>query len=234
MVLVRNVMARIFPAVLADRLAPAATAMSVRSGRILLSLGSSSDSVYIVARGRVQVTLYSVGGREVILRDLADDTLFGEIAVLDGAPRSASVVALTDCQLIAIDAAAFRSAVSEIPEAALWLARRLAGQIRALTERVFELNALSVRSRLHCELLRMCAADPGEAEAQIDPAPTHAAMAARIGTHREAVTRELRYLAQQGIIRQNRRSIAVTNVPALARLVRLAVGDEAPETPTPQ
>ncbi|MHA6720341.1 Crp/Fnr family transcriptional regulator [Sphingomonas sp. RS6] len=230
-VVARDVMARIFPAVLADRLAPAAGVMTAKGGRILLSVGSTSDSVYIVARGRVQVTLYSIGGREVILRDLGEDAMFGEIAVLDGAPRSASVVALTDCQLVAIDAAAFRSAVSEIPEAALWLARRLAGQIRALTERVFELNALPVRSRLHCELLRMCVADAAGAEAKIDPAPTHAAIAARIGTHREAVTRELRYLAQQGMIRQDRRSITVTDPPALALLVQHAVGDDAPEAP---
>ena len=58
----------------------------------------------------------------------------------------------------------------------------------------------------------------------IDPAPTHAELASRIGTHREAVTRELRFLAEHGIIRQHRRRLTVADMPGLARLVRLAAG----------
>ncbi|HEY0013157.1 MAG TPA: Crp/Fnr family transcriptional regulator [Allosphingosinicella sp.] len=214
------------PKPLAARLWAAATTMSARSGKALVSLGAHSDSVYLVLKGHVRVTLYSLGGREVILRSLGEGALFGELAAIDGQPRSATIVALSNCTLAVIDAAAFREAVTADPESALWLARRLAAQVRDLTERVFELNALRVSSRLHCELLRLCSdAAGGEAtHVTIDPAPTHADLAARIGTHREAVTREMGDLAERGILSQERRRITVPDTRALARLVEMVVG----------
>jgi CRP-like cAMP-binding protein len=215
------------PKPLAERLWAAATTMSARNGKALVSLGAHSDSVYIVLKGRVRVTLYSLAGREVILRSLGEGALFGELAAIDGQPRSATIVALSSCTLAAIDAAAFRDAVAADPESTLWLARRLAAQVRDLTERVFELNALRVSSRLHCELLRLCAEAGGETDVLIDPAPTHADLAARIGTHREAVTREMGDLADRGILTQERRRITVPDTRALARLVEMVVGGTA-------
>jgi len=116
--------------------------------------------------------------------------------------------------------------VSGDPDAALWLARRLTAQIRDLTERVFELNVLRVSSRLHCELLRRCAAVTDSATSvSLQPSPTHAELAACIGTHREAVTREMGYLAERGIIEQTRRCIVVHDTRALADMVQAVVGD---------
>lgn len=218
------------PAELAERLWADAMLINAKSGRTLLSLGAKSNNVYIVLKGSVQVTLFSLGGREVILRDLAEGEMFGELAAIDGQPRSASIIALSNCVLASIDAARFRAAISEVPGAALWLARRLTVQVRDLTERVFELNALRVRSRLHCELLRMCGgAGVDGVSVTIDPSPTHAALASRIGTHREAVTRELGYLVEHGIVRQQRRRMTVVDTRALAQLVRIATGEQALE-----
>lgn len=218
-------MMNMLPRELADRLWADATLINAKSGRTLVSLGATSTNVYIVMSGRVQVTLYSLGGREVILRDLSEGQMFGELAAIDGQPRSASIVALSNCVLASIDAAAFRAAISEIPAAALWLARRLTVQIRDLTDRVFELNALRVRSRLHCELLRMCGGAGADEPVALRPSPTHAELASRIGTHREAVTREIGYLVEQGIIAQQRRLITVVDVRALAHLVSMVTGE---------
>jgi CRP/FNR family cyclic AMP-dependent transcriptional regulator len=216
------------PKRLAERLWAAATATSATAGRTLVSLGAGSDSVYIVLKGRVQVALYSLGGREVILRTLGEGALFGELAAIDGKPRSATIVAATDCTLAAVDAAAFREAVTGDAESALWLARRLTAQVRDLTDRVFELNALRVSSRLHCELLRLCGeAAPGAVSVTLAPAPTHADLAARIGTHREAVTREMGDLADKGILVQDRRRLTVLDTRALARLVEMVIGGPA-------
>lgn len=211
------------PEVLAERLWAAATTMSAKTGRTLVSSGARSNQVYVVLKGRVQVTLYSLAGREVILRSLGEGALFGELAAIDGQPRSATIVALSSCTLACIDAAAFREAVANDPEASLWLARRLTAQIRDLTEKVFELNALRVSSRLHCELLRLCAGSESS-PVTIEPAPTHADLAARIGTHREAVTREMGELADRGILAQERRRITILDTGALARLVEMVVG----------
>ena len=80
-------------------------------------------------------------------------------------------------------------------------------QVRLLGERVYELNTIAVRNRLHCESLRLSlAAGLADNRALIDPAPTHAELAARIGTHREAVTRELQYLTGRNIVANQDRS----------------------------
>jgi CRP-like cAMP-binding protein len=203
-----------------------ATTVKARAGQTLMSVGTSSTSVYVVLEGRVQVAIFSPAGREVILRDLDRGAIFGELAALDDQPRSATIVALAPCLLLSIPGERFRAAVFENPAAAAWMTRRLVAQIRDLTERVFELNTLRVPSRLHCELLRLAGPQrDGDGQAVIDPFPTHAELAARIGTHREAVTRELSYLGGCGIIEQQRRRAVVTDLPALAALVRDVAGD---------
>lgn len=202
-----------------------ATVLTVRRGRTVMSIGTRSEHVYLLLEGRLQVTLYSVGGREVILRELHPGAILGEVAAVDRRSHSATVVATSDAVLASVTADAFRSRILAEPANAEWLIARLAYQVRDLTDRVFELNALRVRSRLHCELLRMCGtAAPGPGEVVIAPSPTHSDLAARVGTHREAVTREMRFLTEEGIVRQQGRRLTICRQDALARLVHRAGG----------
>jgi CRP/FNR family cyclic AMP-dependent transcriptional regulator len=194
-------------------------AVRTRKGQALLSKGDRSTDVFFILEGRLQALLYSASGREISLRDLVDGDLFGEMAAIDEERRSASIVALAESRLLVISRAEFRSALEASPGAATWLMRHLTARIRSLTERVFELSALNVQSRLHCELLRMAAASPNGLE--IRPAPTHAELANRIGTHREAVTREMRALASQNIIKTGRRRLEFVDLARLQTTVGL-------------
>ena len=214
------------PDPLGARLEPHARLVRARAGQMILDYGVSSTEVYVILEGQVQAELYSPNGREVILGTLGPGAIFGEVAAIDDAPRSATVIATSDCRLARIEGAAFREAVLGDPRAAEWLARQLMARIRGLTERIFEMNTLAVRDRLHCELLRLClAAGIHDNRAVIDDAPTHGQLASRIGTHREGVTRELQHLVREGIVEQNRRRLAVNDVRALAEIVRAAAGD---------
>ncbi len=199
-------------------------------GRTIFSVGAHATDVMFVIEGEVQVLLYSNNGREVSVRDLGPGSILGELAALDGKPRSASVVAASDVRLRMMTREDFLTCVESSPVAALWLARRLAHEVRRLTERVFELSALNVQARLHCELLRMARGD-GAVAARIPRAPTHAELANRIGTHREAVTREMRSLAQMNIIRNHRRSLEFLDIPELERAVFRAVGQSVEAHP---
>lgn len=181
-----------------------ARTIRARKGQTVVAKGESSRDVFIVQEGRLEVLLYAASGREVSLRGLGAGQLFGELAAIDGEERSASIIAATDARLLAIGAENFRSLISSSPEAANWLARRLTAQIRNLTNRVFELSALHVQARLHCELLRL-AKSQGNEDSVVEPAPTHAELASRISSHREAVTREMNALARRKIIRSARR-----------------------------
>lgn len=219
-------LARLLPAPLAEALRPHARIVMRQPGHIIMGFGDRTSDLYLILEGRVQAELHSPSGREVILGDLGPGELLGEFAALDDQPRSATVEAVTPCVLACFPATAFRAAVFARPETAEWMTRQLVSHIRLLTEKLFELNALAVSSRLHCELLRL-SIDAGIADNQavIAPVPTHAELAARIGTHREAVTRELQYLARESIADQEGRKLIVSDVDRLAQFVRAAVGD---------
>jgi CRP/FNR family cyclic AMP-dependent transcriptional regulator len=201
-----------------------ARTVRVRKGQTVLARGERSDDVYIVQEGRLHVLLYAADGREVSLRDLSDGQLFGELSAIDGEVRSVGIVAATDARLLAFSASVFSAAIRDDPGSADWLVRRLVTQIRGLTDRVFELSALNVRARLHCELMRLARSQTG------GEAPTHAELANRIGTHREAVTRELKVLADQKIIHSGRRRLEFVDIPGLEEVVaaslRSPVGEE--------
>lgn len=167
-------------------------------GRTLLATGASSSDVYCLKAGTARIVLHSPAGREVSVRDLGPGAVFGDLAALDGGPRSASVIATSPVEMAVMARADFLECMETSPTASLWLARRLGAEVRRLTERVFELSALNTTARLHCELLRLARAiAPGTV---LQPAPTHEELAQRIGTHREAVTRELRQLVSRGVI----------------------------------
>ena len=211
------------PAELADIFRAEAVVTRSRRGSDVVSPGDPSSQVFLLLEGRVQIRLVTQDGNEAILRDLDPGEFFGELAAIDSGPRSAWVVALSDCVVARLPAEAFRPAAIEVPAIAEWMHKRLIAQIRDLTHRWFELNALQVRSRLHCELARMCGT--ADASITIDPAPTHADLAARIGTHREAVTREMGYLARSGILEQaSPRRLTVSDPAALRRLAEIATG----------
>ncbi len=191
----------------------------VRKGQIILSEGAPSTDVYFIVAGLVQFSLISTLGRETILRNMGEGQLFGELAAIDGQPRSVNVIALKDSELAVLSASDFRNFVTNTAGAGLWLAELLAARVRDLTAKTFELATMPVSNRLQGELLRRVDA-LGEATGDDDAFiirnfPIHAELAARIGTHREAVSREMSQLAQEGIIVQQGRTLRIVS---LARL----------------
>ncbi|WP_129794054.1 Crp/Fnr family transcriptional regulator [Sphingosinicella sp. CPCC 101087] len=214
------------PHPLGERLRPHARIVQRPAGHIVMGHGERSSDLYLIIEGQARAELHSPSGREVILGDLGPGELIGEFAALDDQPRTATVEVVSPCTLAAFPGPIFRAAVFADPASAEWIARRFVGHIRLLTEKLFELNALAVRNRLHCELLRLgITAGIADNQAVIAPAPTHVHLAGRIGSHREAVTRELQYLQREGIVAQQGRRLAILDVARLAEIVRAAAGD---------
>jgi CRP-like cAMP-binding protein len=199
----------------------------IRAGRgqALLGRGAATSDIYFVLEGAFSVLVYSANGREVSMRGLTVGDTFGELAAIDGLPRSASVVAETDSRVAALRSEDFLHCVRSSPDTALWLARLLTAKVRDMSERLFEISALNVSARLHCELLRLARTALPGAPPVLDPAPTHAELANRIGTHREAVTREIQELVKSRVLRAGRRTLEFVDVPRLEHLVGQAVGD---------
>jgi CRP/FNR family cyclic AMP-dependent transcriptional regulator len=184
-----------------------------------------STNVFLVIEGVVRVVVYSPAGKEVTFRDIEAGEYFGELAAIDGLPRSATVAAVTDSLVASVSAEVFWEILRTYPDAAALVMKQLAKSVRALTERVFEFSALAVRNRVHAELLRLALHHMvGDNAALIKPAPTHAELASRISTHREAVTRELNQLSRDGLVERRAGALAIHDVERLANLVQNVVG----------
>lgn len=184
--------------------------------RQIMDERESTTDVFFVLDGTVRVNAYTAGGREVILSEVGAGELFGEFAAVDGLPRSATVMALSDCVLARMPAASFLDLVQRDARIASRLVKLLVTKVRRMTERVVEVSALAVRERVRRELLRL--SPDGTALQQgsvIRPAPTHYEIAARIGSHREAVTREFNRLEAEKIIEVRRREIRIVDIDRL-------------------
>jgi CRP-like cAMP-binding protein len=154
----------------------------------------------------------------VAYRDLDYGQLFGELAAIDGRERSASVMALEPVRLARLSEAAFRELVDDRPNIRWALLHHLSTQLRRITERVFEFSTLVVRKRLVRELLRLASDNRQGNCAMISPAPSHAELAARISTHREAVSREMSALAKQKLVERRGRLILLRDAAALTKV----------------
>jgi len=112
----------------------------------------------------------------------------------------ADVVCVTDALVAAMPAELFREVLGSNASVSVAVLRRLTGIARTMSQRVIEFSTLPVRHRVHAELLRLAridTADRTHRDATIVPAPTHAEIASRISTHREAVSREVAELTRQ-------------------------------------
>jgi len=182
----------------------------------ILDYNDGGTDLYFVARGKVRVRIQAISGKEAILRDIHDGEFFGELAVIDGGPRSASIVAVTDSTVAKMPPGVFREIVHRRSEVCDRVLALLASQVRMLANRVNEFSTLDVRGRIHAELLRLARPERAGAERVISPPPTHAELAARVSCQREAVTRELGALARAGLIERRRGAIVLLDSVSLA------------------
>lgn len=177
-------------------------------GEVVVDSGDPTDEVFFVAEGAVRVVVRTALGYEAILNDLGAGTFFGELAAIDGVARSANVTALQRTRVCAVPGPAFMEAILASPVAAHRLLRLLTSRLRAKDERLLESMALPVRQRLMAELLRL-SRDRGGGERTLSPPPPQHVLAARIGTRRETVSRELTEMARSGLLSVNRRAIVL-------------------------
>jgi CRP-like cAMP-binding protein len=190
------------------------------AGQQIISREAKDRDVYVVVSGRARVTTYSAAGRQVTFRDLGAGEFFGDIAAIDGEPRSADVLALESTLVASMASAVFWRLLREEPGVAGRVLRRLASLVRRLSERVIDLSTLGVQNRIHAELLRR-AREAGVAgnTARIAPAPRHADIASQVSTYREQVTRELSALAKAGVLGKDDGALIIRDVARLERLV---------------
>jgi len=179
-----------------------------------------SRTVFFLTAGKARATIYSKSGKQVTFRDIHAGGIFGEIAAIDGKPRSASVEASSRCTVAAMSPELFWEMLRTEPVLMADLLKWMSRHVRDLSDKVVDLSTKDVRRRILAELLRM--AEPSETEfgnAVLFPAPTAGDIAARIATTRETVAREQRWLEESGIIERRGRTLVIPDFERLRRLV---------------
>jgi CRP/FNR family cyclic AMP-dependent transcriptional regulator len=200
--------------------------MECAPGEIVVSRNDATRDVYFVLNGTIEVCVFSSTGRQVSFNDKFAGEIVGELSAVDGKPRSADVKAKTSCLIASIGAPEFQHILASYPSLAQHFYQHLVSQVRLLSERVFEFNALCVNSRIHVELLRQALAAPSvNGRREISPAPTHAEIASRVSTHREAVSREISRLTKAGLVKKSGEALVVVDPEQLKELVSNALGE---------
>lgn len=220
---------RLFRYMAADEvegLAPRLEQLRYDKGQMIVQRRDQDQGVYLLLEGVLLANQYARSGREVGYRRLNPGAYFGEISAIDGLPRSVNIVALEDARIARLPQRLIHELIDSSPRFMRALLEDMAALTRSLTDRLFELTAISVASRVDIELLRMASAASGDGKsAIINPCPTHAELAVLLGSQREPVTRELNRLANLDIVRQTGRSLHILDMEALAREVERIVGE---------
>lgn len=185
----------------------------------ILARASESRDVHFVARGEVQVVNYSLTGREIAFARVRSGGYFGELAAIDGAPRSADVVAVTESLIATLSPAKFQSLLSDYPALAMQVLARLAQIVRACNDRIMDLGTFRAVQRVHIELLRLAKRKaPDDGDWIIQPLPTHKDIASRAVTSRETVTRVISQLARDGVVERKGNTLLIRGRETLERL----------------
>jgi CRP/FNR family transcriptional regulator, cyclic AMP receptor protein len=166
---------------------------------IILLEKEEGDTLFIILGGKVKVSNFSENGKEVIFSILGTGDFFGEMSLLDGKPRSATVTAIEDAELRMIRRCDFHKAMEKHPQIAFKLLEVLANRLRKADQRIESMAVLDVTGRIAGILLQL-GEEKGARSTEgliIKQRPTHQELANMVGTTRETVTRVLKQLEQK-------------------------------------
>ena len=190
-----------------------------RRNEVIFHEGDPGDSLHIVASGQIKILLLSAEGEEAIIATLRPGDFFGELALLDGAPRSATAVAIDPAETLVLPRAVFRELLERSEGLRDALLTGLAHELRRLTSQVEELYFLDLAGRLATRLTRLAReAEPdAEHEVRLDWPFTQSDLAAMIGGSRQSVNRLLSILVEDGLVRIEPDHLVITDVNELER-----------------
>ena len=190
-----------------------------RRNEVIFHQGDPGDSLHIVGSGAVKIVLPSTEGDEAIIATLRPGDFFGELSLLDGAPRSATAVALEATETLVLPRVAFQGLVARDAELRDALLAGLAAELRRLTGHVEELHFLDLAGRLAMRLTRLARESrPGASgEVVLDWPYTQSDLAAMIGGTRQSVNKLLGDLVDEGLLTLEPDRLVIRDVDRLAR-----------------
>ncbi len=189
----------------------------VKNQSVLLEDDTGSRLMFIIIKGKVKVSVTSLGGKETILAMLGEGDYFGEMSLIDGEPRSASVMTLEPSEIMIIQRGDLMDLLESKPRLALSMLVEFSRRLRAADRQISNLSMLSVAGKVAGTLLRI-AGSMGKKEGQlwvVEKMPTHQEIASMSGTTRETVTRVLATLSDRGLLHIDKKKLTIIDTGEL-------------------
>jgi CRP/FNR family cyclic AMP-dependent transcriptional regulator len=202
-----------------EALATAAKRRRFRRGEVIFHKDDPGESLFIIDEGSVRIYLPSPQGADLTLAVLGPGDFFGDLALLDGRPRSAGAAALQETEIVALNRADFTSVIQSRPEAAMAVLAAVAERLRETNEMVGDLAFLDVGGRLAKKLLELATAHGVQRPGGIllDLSLTQEELANMVGVTRESVNRQLALFRRLGVIGGQGRRFLIRDAEALRR-----------------
>ena len=193
-----------------ERISRVAVPRSFPPGVRVFHEGDHSDACFVVRSGDLRVTREHSDGRAIALATFGPGDIFGELAMLDGEARSASVETLTESELLALPASDVRRLLADHPKISVKLIAALTRRLRETNERVARQSFQTVPSRVAGVLTQLVAEETAsEGRQGVTVRMTQADLAQLAGTSRESVSRFLATLERAGVVRVGRGRVTV-------------------------
>jgi CRP-like cAMP-binding protein len=188
------------------------------AGEEIVQQDLPANAVYVIVKGRASVSVAARDGRVLILRDIGEDEIIGEVSLLDGGLPSATVTALTSLELVVVDRQSFMNLLQERPRIAVALLPVLASRLRRLTVWADDLAGRPLSARVAKCLLGLLAAhgqELGPSRHRIGRRLSQEDLASMVGVTRESINKHLARLERDGILVKESGHLVIVDLPRL-------------------
>jgi CRP/FNR family transcriptional regulator, cyclic AMP receptor protein len=209
---------RRLPANALDQIKSYVVRKRVQRGALIFAKGDPGSSVMAVLDGSVRISVSTINGHEVVLAQVSRGDVFGELAVIDGQPRSANATAIENCELMVIERRNFLPFILSYPEVAITLLELVSARLRQSNEQIEDVMFTGLQARLAraiLKLLKTTECDVGPLRLVI----TQRELSQMIGVSRESTNKQLRIWEKRGWIRLDHGALTVLNGRALSRII---------------
>jgi CRP/FNR family transcriptional regulator, cyclic AMP receptor protein len=197
---------------------------NLRDGEALFRAGDAGDGCYRIETGLVKIVVASQHGEERIISLLGPGAIVGELAIIDGRPRSASVIAIADCSLCFVSQVKFQKHTAAHPELTTYLVKILARRLRETDDALAAATFLSVKARLARAMLNIAnyvGKDNGGGQIMLRLKISQGDLAAMAGVARENVSRTLSEWGKRNLVTRSSNYYCINDPTALAREVQI-------------
>lgn len=209
----------VLPETLLSSLFTEATAHDLREGEALFRAGDAGDGCYRIQAGLVKIVVASQQGEERIIALLGPGAVVGELSMIDGGPRSASVVAVADCSLSFVSRARFQKYTEAHPEITSYLVKTLTRRLREADDALAAATFLTVKGRLARALLNLAeyAGEENGGRIELRHKISQSDLAAMAGVARENVSRTMSDWRKRDIVTRSSDYYCINDSTALAQ-----------------